>query len=212
MQLQIELDKLGIPSVGTVRPNRLKGCNFSTDKDMKKKGRGSFEELVYKKEGITLRAVKWYDNKPVHLLSSFVGTYPTSQVQRWDKAKKETILVECPNIVTFYNKCMGGVDLMDSLMALYRTKIRSKKWYLRIVFHIFFLAVVNAWLLYRRDTQLLGVRKDDELSLLDFKASIAACLCQEGKERLEKRGRPSLSIIEQEIEQKRKRGLIATLP
>lgn len=45
---------------------------------------------------------------------------------------------------------MGGVDHLDSLIALYRTKIRSRKWYHRIVFHMLNLTAVEAWLLYRR--------------------------------------------------------------
>ncbi|RXM98290.1 hypothetical protein EOD39_13311 [Acipenser ruthenus] len=50
-----------------------------------------------------------------------------------------------------YDKSMGGTDLMDSLIALYHTKIRSKKWYLRIFFHFMDMLCVNSQLLYRRD-------------------------------------------------------------
>jgi hypothetical protein len=50
VQLEIELEKMGIQCLGTACPNRLSGCKFSNDKDMKKKkGRGSFEELSAKK-------------------------------------------------------------------------------------------------------------------------------------------------------------------
>ncbi|XP_047116200.1 piggyBac transposable element-derived protein 3-like [Schistocerca piceifrons] len=147
VRLEVELGKMGIQSLGTVRPNRLKGCMFTSDKVMKKKGRGSYEEYLSKIDGITLSAVKWYDNKPVYLLSTFAGVHPTSTVERWDHTKKEKINVECPSIVHYYNQCTGGVDLLDSLIALYRIKIRSKKFYLRIVFHLLDLTVVNAWLL-----------------------------------------------------------------
>lgn len=67
---------------------------------------------------MTLKAVKWFDNRPVTLLSTFTGANPITQVQRWDKKQKEAVQVPCPNIVTVYNKSMGGVDLMDSLIAL----------------------------------------------------------------------------------------------
>jgi hypothetical protein len=38
VQLVSKLEKLGIHSLGTVRPNQLKGCKFSCDKEMKKRG------------------------------------------------------------------------------------------------------------------------------------------------------------------------------
>jgi hypothetical protein len=161
---------------------------------MKKRGRGGYEEFSCKVDSITLNTVKWYDNKPVQLLSTFVGAHSTSAVQRWDRTRKEKIDVECTSIVLYYNKCIGGVDLMDSLIALYGMKIRSKKWYLRIVFHLLDLTVVNAWLLYRRDCTGRGMNKTDQLSLLDFKSSVAACLCKQNKEGQRKRGRPSPSV------------------
>jgi hypothetical protein len=74
---------------------------------MKKRGQGSHEEFSCKVNSITLNAVTWYDKKPVHLLSTFVGAHPTSAVQRWDRTRKEKIDVECVSIVFYYNKCMG---------------------------------------------------------------------------------------------------------
>ncbi|XP_049958238.1 piggyBac transposable element-derived protein 2-like [Schistocerca serialis cubense] len=205
VRLEVELEKMGIQYLGTVRPNRLKGCMFTSDKVMKKKSRESCEEHLSKIDGITLSAVKWYDNKPVHLLSTFAGAHPTSTVERWDRIKKEKINVECPSIVQ-------SVDLLDSLIALYRIKIWSKKWYLRIVFHLLDLTVVNAWILYRRDCTECNVRKLDQLSLLEFKVTVAACLCKQNKDGQKKRGRPSSSSMETAIQLKKKTGSAAPLP
>ncbi|KAJ8930526.1 hypothetical protein NQ314_016673 [Rhamnusium bicolor] len=108
LQLQIELYKMGIHGLGTVRSNRLEGCAFTNDKEMKKKGRGTMEEMSVVVD-VELLATKWFDNKPVYLLSSFVGAYPTSQVKRWDSKTKSKIDVECPKSVTVYNQFMGGV-------------------------------------------------------------------------------------------------------
>jgi hypothetical protein len=43
-----------------------------------------------------------------------------------------------------YNKFTGGMDLMDLLIALYRTKVRSKKWYHSSFFHFLDMKVVNS--------------------------------------------------------------------
>jgi len=75
-----------------------------------------------------------------------------------------------------YNKFMGGVDLMDSLIAFYRLNIRYKKWYHRIFFHFLDNAVVISWLLCRKDCELSKVSQKDQLNLLQFKAEISACL------------------------------------
>ena len=45
---------------------------------------------------------------------------------------------------------MGGVDKADVLLALYKTKFKTSKWYHRIAFHLFCLAVVNAWVVFRK--------------------------------------------------------------
>ena len=61
-----------------------------------------------------------HDKKTVHLVSSYAGAYPTSTVSRGDKKEKKKIEVQCPSVIMIYNKFMGDVDLMDSLIALYR--------------------------------------------------------------------------------------------
>ncbi|XP_051285283.1 piggyBac transposable element-derived protein 2-like [Dicentrarchus labrax] len=164
------------------------------DRAMKAKGRGTHEEKMTTHNGVNLWAVKWFDNRPVTLLSTFVAANPTTQVLRWDKKKKEVVRVSRPNVVAVYNKSMGGVDLLDSLIALYRTKIRSKKWYHRIVFHMLDMTLVEAWLLHRRDCQS-QMPEIAHLPLLDFKIQVASCLCMENKVSNKRKGRPSQAVV-----------------
>jgi hypothetical protein len=107
---------------------------------------------------------------------------------------------------------MGDVDLMDSLIALYRINIRSKKWYHRIFFHFLDVAVVNSCLLYRKDCALSKISQKEQLSLLQFKAESAACLCLQGKTEIRKGGRPSLSQVQSDIEVKKKKPNASPVP
>ena len=84
---------------------------------------------------------------------------------------------------------MGGVDLSDMLMSLYRIDIRPRLWYLRMLCYFIDLSTVNAWLLYRRHVKQLGLRKYKPL--LDFRVEIADSLIKHGKAITKKRGRPS---------------------
>jgi hypothetical protein len=59
--------------------------------------------------------------------------------------------VSVPNCVKEYNLFMGGVDKMDSLCALHKYNLRSKRWYMYLFHHLAHECVINAWLLYKRD-------------------------------------------------------------
>jgi hypothetical protein len=121
-------------------------------------------------------AVKWYDNRAVTLVSSFAGPEPVQEIQRWDKATKTYIDVERPYIVGTYNKFMGGVDLLDSFTAKYKYALKSRRWYMYIFWHTITLAVVNAWLLYRRHCQALRMPKKEILNMRKFQAQLASSL------------------------------------
>ncbi|MGH0139325.1 UNVERIFIED_CONTAM: hypothetical protein FKN15_072651 [Acipenser sinensis] len=154
---------------------------------MKKKGRGTFEEKEAKHNGVNLRAVKWINNRPVTHLRTYAAANPTSTEERWDKRRKEAVQVTRPNIVKLYNQSMGGVDLLDSLIKQSRTKIRSKKWYHCIVFHMKDFTLVQAWLLYRRNCRDCGIQKKEQLSLLEFKTEVASYLCKQNKIKLKRK-------------------------
>ena len=52
-------------------------------------------------------------------------------VDRRDRKEKELVVVPRPKSVEVYNRFMGGVDKADMFLSLYRTKLRTRKWYIR---------------------------------------------------------------------------------
>ena len=176
LNLQVELEKVGIHSIGTVRKKRLKGCTLISDQDLKKRGRGHYEEKSTIINDVELRAIKWYDNRAVTLLTSYSSAEPVGEVKRFDRKTKDTVDVACPHVIQLYNAGMGGVDSLDSYIALYRTKIRSRKWYMRLAFQMFDVIVVQGWLLFKRDASDLGMADKDIPLLREFKLSVSKVL------------------------------------
>ena len=71
----------GIALVGTVRANRLRNCTMPLDKDMKI-GRGTVVIQACKSDGVELRAIKWFDNRAVSILTTYGAVELTIQVKR----------------------------------------------------------------------------------------------------------------------------------
>ncbi|KAH8018412.1 hypothetical protein HPB51_005825 [Rhipicephalus microplus] len=71
VKLFLELKKIGILASGTIRGNRLAGCVMKTDKEMKKEGRGSYDERVSQNDEVVL--VRWQDNGTVNMASTHLG-------------------------------------------------------------------------------------------------------------------------------------------
>lgn len=186
----------GIYSLGTIQRNRITNCKLPSNKEMKKEKRGSNYEFVGTVRDVDISVVVWKDTKVVTLASSFVGKLPVSSVERYDKKQKKKVSVDSPAIIHEYNKHMGGVDLLDSLIGRHKIGIRSKKWYLRIFYHLIDLTIVNAWILYKRVIKSKvekGKTKEKILNLWEFRINISECLCKHGTFK-NKRGRPSNEI------------------
>ena len=143
--------------------------------------------------------VKWSDNKCVTLASNFVGAEPTSEVGRYDKKKKERIQVPRLAIVGVYNTNMGGVDLLDMMCTLYKTHLKSKRWYMFLFYHTVTIAMVNAWFVYKRHAKSLGVVKTLPLRQFQSMASDGLLKCRKVP-----RGRPSLDDVTPPAKKKRK--------
>ena len=179
----------GIHYTGTVRNGRLPNCQLKDEKALSKQGRGSYDSLV--SEDPKVVAVRWFDNRPVTLASTFVGPLPIQKVRRWDKVSKSFTDIDRPFIVDQYSRSMGGVDQLDAFVAHYRFQLRSKRWYMYLFWHTVTVALINAWLLYRRDCQLLGIPDKEIIKRRHFQAAVGSDLILVNAERGRKRGRPS---------------------
>ena len=189
------LQKEGIGAVCTIRRDRIAGSSFSSDAEMKRAGRGSYEVRQASHDGIQVAVIKWQDKSSVHLASTYVSEEPVGHCERFDRTRREKVNVRRPHIVKEYNTFMGGVDKMDMLLALYRIKVRSRKYYMRIFYHVVNLAVVQAWLVYVRSRrQFHPERSREVMGLMDFQVQISEALIRKGapEELRRNRGRPSL--------------------
>ena len=189
LPLVAELQKKKIQYVGTIRSNRLKGCTMTNDKDLLKRGRGSFDSRVERNDNIVV--VKWVDTKVVTAISSMAGATPTEDVQRWSSAEKNFITVQRPYVLSLYNTHMGGVDLLDCFLATNRKRMVSRRWYIYLFWHTVYIGMVNSWLLYKRDCVQLNTPKQHIMRRRRFQANLASSLI--GVNAVSsKRGRPSL--------------------
>ena len=188
------LKKEGIWAIGTIRADRLKGAEkVLHDKKIleEKGGRGSSDWCVDANTNITI--VRWFDSGLVQLISNHIGIADGTPARRWSVKEKLFIDIPRPLVVEEYNMLMGGVDLCDMLMALYRIELRSTKYYMHIVYYCISLSVVNGWLLYCRHCLQRGVSVKDQLTLLQFQTAVATSLLIAGKEAQSPRGRPSIT-------------------
>ena len=157
MPLLKELKTRGILSLGTLRENRMMGCQLKSERQL-----GEREAIVYKVscDG-DICVVRWLDNRVVTLASTFAAVELRDKVKRWSTFAKEHIEVSRPFAVKVYNCYMGGVDKVDFLISLYRISARTKKWPVRVMFHLLDLSLANSWLQYRDCALTNGTQKSN---------------------------------------------------
>lgn len=158
---------------GTIMKNRINKAlqKLPSDKTMKQQGRGATSSVTRGDGKVCV--VKWYDNKPVLMLSTVHAEQPEDACQRWSKTEKQYVTVTRPSIVREYNSKMGGVDLVDRMMSYYRMSVRTRKWTIRMLMHFTDLALANSWLLYRQDNTECGTPKRNIMQFLEFRMTVA---------------------------------------
>uniref|UniRef100_A0A8C4QGL5 Si:ch211-255f4.7 n=1 Tax=Eptatretus burgeri TaxID=7764 RepID=A0A8C4QGL5_EPTBU len=172
------LDKLkdkGILASGTIMMSNLRERQqLATDKSLKDRGWGSYDELVRSDESMAL--TKWMDNRSLVVASTIHGSHPETQVMRYSKKDKGYIQVTMPHAIDAYNLNMGAVDMCDRMISYYRICTRTKKWPVRVFFHFIDMALVNSWFQYVQDCEYFGVVKKNIMDLLDFRLYVGEAL------------------------------------
>jgi len=106
--------------------------------------------VVYKDD---VALVGWKDSKEVYCASNkFKGTSQSS-CSRYNCAEHKYVNIQIPECIQAYNQGMGGVDIMDKIVAGYRPKYRIKKWWWPIYAWSIALAAVQAWRLRCKTTK-----------------------------------------------------------
>ena len=199
-ELLVALAKDGIQSIGTLQPNRAKGLVFSSGPSTMP--RGTFEVKAALVDGVDVYAIRWMDNRYVHLLSTFCTSLPVAELNRFDRKRRQYIKVTAPAAILAYNNHMGHVDEVNSYIARYRMTTQTRARYY-IFLHFVNMIATNFWAVYRRDCELDNVPVKDRLSLFAFKSQLASSLMRVN---VSSRGVGRRSTVDQQIAAKRKRG------
>ena len=98
-------------------------------------------------------------------------------MRRWNRQEREYIDLPIPHSVAKYNKGMGGVDLLDAMVAKYRGRVRRNKWWWPIFNWFVGVTAVNAW-------RLMRVNQDPDLPYLKFlRGLVMEVLSKHGKKK-----------------------------
>ena len=89
----------------------MKDYPFEDPKTMKKKPRGSY--VYHYSPSFKVVVTKWHDNSMVTMGSNCQPVMPIKKGAHYSQAQRERIEVNQPQIVSYYNRNMGGVDRMD---------------------------------------------------------------------------------------------------
>ena len=96
-----------------------------------------------------------------------------------------------------------NIDLLDSHLGQHQNKMRSRKWYLHLFYHLVDTTLVNSWIVF---CKVHG----DLMHLADFRRAVAEGLCKVEQPGRKKRGRPS-NDTEKQLQLKQSQGLTTTL-
>ena len=150
VRLADDLEDKGVFCAGTIRKNKLHATPELLDKDtLSTMERGDYLFRTKGNVAITL----WKDNKDIHLISNAYPVCGETTVRRKRKTDGVVEQIPCPPVLPGYNQFMGGVDQNDQKKSYYAINRRSRRWWLRIFWHFFDVAIVNAHCLYIENRQ-----------------------------------------------------------
>jgi len=132
IELCMELEKVGLTYVGTVRKNKPQ----IPPEFLPNRKRPVGSSLFGFHSNITLVSFVPKINKSVILISTMHNAKDIS-----DCANK-------PEIIVFYNKTKGGVDAVDYKTGIYSSQRKSFRWPLTIFYRLVDLAALNSFILY----------------------------------------------------------------
>ncbi|CAK1591648.1 unnamed protein product [Parnassius mnemosyne] len=86
-RLLIALMDFDHQGTGTIRSNRVENAPLESIADIKKKQRGSYDQIIDETSGVSL--VRYNDNNVVTVASTCEGVSPVGSAQRWSSAERK---------------------------------------------------------------------------------------------------------------------------
>ena len=182
------LSEKGFKATGTFRTDRTNGCPLKCVKEFKKMDRGEHQyftsgnqiELIrWNGNNVatigsnvlsvqpvgTVKQWKWGKgsvnvSQPLvtTIGSNALSVQPVGTVKQW-KRGKGSVNVSQPHASKMYNKCVGGVDLVDRTLSDLRPSFSGKKWYRSLIINALNLGFVYCWRLRQLCTKPKGDQK-----------------------------------------------------
>ena len=86
------VSRRGFHFIRTIQSRRCYNAPLKSEKALKECGRGAYDSVYEKERNLVL--VRWYDNKCVTPVSTYVGTDPVEKVRRYDRSQKTHVQVD----------------------------------------------------------------------------------------------------------------------
>jgi hypothetical protein len=116
-----------------------------------------------------IKIVKWKDKREVLMITT------KHSCEFEEGANRRGVLKTKPDVIFEYNKYMAGVDRLDQMLSYYTNERRTKKWYLKVFFHLLEVSLWNAFLMKKKYLKLGGTFlefRDDFVKNATFKMTL----------------------------------------
>ncbi|KAG7373124.1 transposase IS4 [Nitzschia inconspicua] len=115
--------------------------------------------------------VAWKDRNIVYCITNDSPTAPMDECKR--RGQGGIVTIERPQVITKYNRHMGGVDLADMRrLHCHSTIMGQNRWWLKLFFYLLYVGTSNALVLYNEAMN----GKQEPYNIVDFKNKVIEAL------------------------------------
>ncbi|KAG7354197.1 PolC-type DNA polymerase III [Nitzschia inconspicua] len=173
-----QLEDMQLYTTGTILSNRIPRSMTiaKSSREFKAMNRGDSVShvLTYtttKGERKQAGLVAWKDRNIVYCITNDTPTAPMDECKR--RGQGGIVTIKRPQVITKYNRHMGGVDLADMRrLHCHSTIMGQNRWWLKLFFYLLDVGTSNALVLYNEAMN----GKQEPYNIVDFKNKVVEAL------------------------------------